>query len=305
VGSVSISAMVTNCSSLKSVAPDPGLAVGTIVPGPQVAVAEQWLKRVAAVSPTCRASDLYSGRGVKRLKRVAERLSVPIFIASAGLGLLRGGTKVPSYDLSVSLVAPVAVQRRVVAGFSAHDWWASVQQTTYATPFTEVFAGVTKGLVLVAVSSAYVPLLTQDLTRLEAEQRARLRLFGASDSKYPSELRPMLMPYDARLDRLVRGSKVDFAQRAAEHFASGCEAGVGFPTTLEAQRHWVEGELNRVVTRPGPKRRSVDDEEIRRLASRFAKEGVRQTRALALLRREEGIACEQSRFRRLFLEVSR
>lgn len=303
--SPSISALVTNCSSLKSAEPSRGLAFGDLVPGPQDSVATQWLARVRAAPANHRTEALYTGRGFLRLKRLAHRLEVPLFVVSAGLGLLRPDTRIPSYNMSVSSSTPAALQKRVVGVFSAKDWWASIQQSPYATSVDEMFAGPVKGLVLIALSSAYVPLVMHDLNRLDDEERARLRLFGASETKYPAELRAMLLPYDARLDRVVRGSKVDFAQRAAEHFVSACEASDQFPTTLATQRDWVEAELSKVVARETPKRRSVDDDEIRRLASKFAAQGVGQSRALAILRHEQGIACEQSRFRRLFLEVTR
>lgn len=300
-----ISALVTNCSSLKSAPPSPGLVFADLAPGPQDTVAQRWLARVRAASAIDRADTLYRGRGVLRLKRLAGRTRASLFVVSAGLGLLRANTRIPSYDLSVSTTMPAAIQKRVLGKFSAQHWWASVQQSKFAAPIAEVFGGPPNGLVLLALNSAYVPLVTQELSDLSGEQRGRIRLFGASDAKYSSELRAMLMPYDARLDRLVSGSKVDFAQRAAEHFICGCEANSGFPTTLAAQRDWVELELSRVVAPEVPKRRPADDNEIRRLAAKFAAQGVGQSRALAILRREQGIACEQGRFRRLYREVTR
>jgi hypothetical protein len=160
-------------------------------------------------------------------------------------------------------------------------------------------------MVLVAVSSAYVALIAQQLSQLAAVLRVRLRLFGAVDSKYPSDLRPQLMPYDARLDSLVRGSKVDFAQRAAEHFVAGCLTN-SFPTDLEQQRNWVQTEMARVATRASaPKRRALNDAEIRAIAADLAARGIGQSKALSILRQERQVACEQSRFRRLFLEATK
>lgn len=213
---------------------------------------------------------------------------------------------VPSYDLSVSPSAPSAVQRRVVGGFSAKDWWASLQGSRYAAPLREVLTGKrASGLILIAVSSAYVPLLTHQLSQLEREQRERLRLFGAVDSKYPPDLRGMLMPYDRRLDALIRGSKVDFAQRAAEHFVAGCAAEDAFPSALEQQRAWVQAKLDSVVAQSNKKRQVMDDAEIRVIAAKLAAQGVCQTRALLILRQQRGIACEQGRFRRLFIEATK
>jgi hypothetical protein len=114
----------------------------------------------------------------------------------------------------------------------------------------------------------------------------------------------MLMPYDSRLDLLIRGSKVDFAQRAAEHFLNGITADDDFPAAIDDQRTWVKDMLGRVITEPAEKRQAADDARIRALAEKMATQGLSHTKALSKLRQQYGIACEQSRFRRLFLEAT-
>lgn len=302
---MAISALVTNCSAQKSAGCAPGLSYQDLAPGPQSAVEGQWVTALARSSPAMRARDLYTGRGVRRMQRLADSLGAHLFIASAGLGLVRGEDNVPGYDLSVSAGTASAVQRRVLGSFSPKDWWTSLQQSKYASPIGEVFARQANGLVLVAISNAYVPLLVHELIRLERAQRDRLRLFGAVDSKYPADLRHLLMPYDARLDTLIRGSKVDFAQRAAEHFVTGMSTNASFPNGIDEQRSWVKANLDAVIVRPVEKRQAADDARIRELARKLAEQGLSHTKALSVLRQQHGIACEQSRFRRLFLEAAR
>lgn len=303
MATVAISALVTNCSAQKSAESAPGLSYEDLAPGAQRAVEVQWLTALERSSPAVRARDLYTGRGVRRMQRLADSLGAQLFVASAGLGLVSGEDKVPSYDLSASGSTESAVQGRVLDSFSPRDWWASLQQSRYATRIGDVFARKA-GLVLVAISNAYVPLLVDELAGLEQALRLRLRLFGAVDSKYPADLRHLLMPYDARLDALIRGSKVDFAQRAAEHFVTSMSTNTSFPNAIEEQRSWVKSNLDAVVVKPVEKRQAVDDERIRQLARKLAKQGLSHTKALAVLRQQHGIACEQSRFRRLFLEAT-
>jgi hypothetical protein len=176
-----------------------------------------------------------------------------------------------------------------------------VQQSTYACPISDLLEQ-DDGLVVMALSSAYVPLLVGELLSLSSSQRSRIRLFGALEARYPSELRDLLMPYDSRLDTLVRGSKVDFAQRAAEHFILGSLSSDAFPTNVEEQLAWVSAMLDSVTARERPKRAVVDDVRIRNLARVLAGQGLSCTNALNTLRHQHGIACEQSRFRRIFLE---
>ena len=301
---VKVSALVANCSARKSAKAAAELSSAALTSGIQDAVARQWMDKVAAARATAKASELYMGRGVKRMHQLADRFNVPLYIASAGLGLLTASEIVPSYDLSVSSGNPAAVQRRIIGGFVAQHWWAAVQQSKYARPISDLFRKHDRGLVLIAVSNAYVPLLVGDLSKLPNTQRDRLRLFGAADAKYPADLRPFLMPYDARLDLLVRGSKVDFAQRAAEHFLLAAATEEAFPIQLDEQRKWVEVELSRVTVKAREKREAVDDVRIREIAKELAHQGLSYTKALNTLRRQHGIACEQSRFRRLFLEAT-
>ena len=299
-----IAALVTNCSARKSVAAAESPNVLDLTMGNQDAVAQQWMASLARAPKVASASDLYTGRGVKRMRRLANQLDAPFYIVSAGLGLVRATDEVPNYDLSVSAATPKAVQRRVTGSFSANDWWAAVQQSTYAHPIRKLFRGDDDQFVLIAVSNAYVPLLVAELEELSTRHRTRLRLFGSMDAKYPSTLRMFLMPYDSRLDELVPGSKVDFAQRAAEHFIAGALAHRDFPVEVDQQREWVEARLNPVMPKRRPKREAVDDGRIREFAREFARQGLSYTSALNRLRKDRGIACEQSRFRRLFLEAT-
>jgi hypothetical protein len=297
------SAFVTNCSARKSVAITTGLTAIDLRAGTQNAVSKQWLSIVDRAPTAARACELYTGRGMKRMRRLADALNVPLYVASAGLGLLKSDENVPSYDLSVSAGTPSAIQRRTTGGFSAQNWWTTVQRTAYAQPVAELFSGLRAGLVLIAVSNAYVPLLIGDLAKLSGSELDRLRLFGAVDSRYPPHLRPHLMPYDSRLDALIPGSKVDFAQRAAEHFIVGVSNDDSFPSQIDKQRAWVEVSLSKVTVKARQKRAFADDTRIRDFARELAAQGLSYTNALDALRRQHGIACEQSRFRRLYLEA--
>jgi hypothetical protein len=297
--------LVTNCSGRKSVVGSTGLAAADLPRAAQPEIGKEWTERVRHAPQAAQAQMLYSGRAVKRMRRLAEDLAVPLYIASAGLGLVKGDEPIPSYDLSISPHNAAAVQKRVSGAFSAEAWWASVQRSPYARPVSDLLTGAATDLVLIAVSNAYVPLLAGDLSRLPDPQRGRLRLFAPAEARYPESLRPYLMPYDARVDQLVPGSRVDFAQRACEHFILGARTERRFPGSLEQQRAWVTASLTPLAPRVRAKREAVDDGRIRMLARSLAAQGLTYTSALNALRKKHGIACEQGRFRRLFLEASR
>lgn len=299
-----ICALVTNCSARKSAVGAADLLHRNLARGPQSAVGERWLAALKRAPATTRARDLYAGRGVVRMQALADQLGLPLYIASAGLGLVKSEERVPSYDLSVSADTPSAVQRLIDHAFTARDWWANLSRSPYATPINRLFDESADHLICIAVSNSYVPLISDELARLDKARRDRLRLFGAADSKYQPALRPMLMPYDRRLDTLVRGSKVDFAQRAAEHFIVALTTVKHFPTGVDEQRAWITATLGKVPIKALEKRQVVDDEKIMGLARKLSAQGHSHTKALGILRKQ-GIACEQSRFRRLFIEATK
>jgi len=304
LASTAICALVTNCSARKSALGAADLLHRNLAKGPQSEVGDHWLAALERAPATARARDLYSGRGVVRMQALADRLGAPLYIASAGLGLVKSEERVPSYDLSVSADTPSAVQRLIDDDFSAKDWWATLARSPYATPINKLFDENADHLICIAVSNSYVPLISDELARLDKTRRDRLRLFGAADSKYQPALRPLLMPYDRRLDTLVRGSKVDFAQRAAEHFIVAMTTVKHFPNSVDEQRAWITATLDEVPVKALEKRQVVDDEKIMGLARKLAAQGHSHTKALGILRKQ-GIACEQSRFRRLFIEATK
>src|SRR3546814_15478517 len=60
-----------------------------------------WSGRIAVTSERYAAGDLYGGRGFQDAAVVADRVSAPLMIVSAGLGLISSTTLVPAYACTV------------------------------------------------------------------------------------------------------------------------------------------------------------------------------------------------------------
>jgi hypothetical protein len=146
-------------------------------------------------------------------------------------------------------------------------------------------------------------MIEQDLLALPTN---RLRLFTRTEAEaLPAGLRSAVMPYDDRLDAKDGrpGTIADFAQRAMADFAENI--------LTRSPEGSVEDHASLVLARLKPltapiKRigRKATDEEIKSAISiHYHAVGGQSSQMLQKLRRELGLACEQSRFRDLFKSV--
>jgi hypothetical protein len=261
-------------------------------------VADSWLSRLAASKPVLRASDLYVGRAFSLVKEGAAVLGADLAVISAGLGLVVGDEEIPSYDLTFSRGG---IRRSVRGDFDQAAWWRAISGGRYASKFSEVTAG--RPVVLVCLSASYACCVVECLRGLATEDR--LRIFGAGLSNVlPTALSPFLLPYDARLDSVFkRGTQTDFAQRAMLHYVLRIvpKARQSLADEREAVLESLEGAPH--PSRP-PKRQQLDDDGIRELIRRLIPiVGEKHSKMLRYVRDKEQVACEQSRFARLFTEV--
>lgn len=290
----SIAAVVAPCASRKRTLPGTRLMASNLAVGAQNFVARQWLDRLKAAEPTWAAEDLYTGASFRLALTVARSSDAPMFVVSAGLGLVAGQTRVPGYDLTLDSRDDQSVGKRVRGGFNRDQWWESVASGPFATDWGEVFER--DGLVLMALSQGYAQLISSDLRALNPAQQQRLRLFGLGIQKaVPAVLLEQVMPYDDRLDAIRPGTKTNFAARAMEHFwrAAPLE-GTGRDHAF-VERSLAEHEPPMVVHRP-----RLDDEQVIKRIGQHLRTTSGIQRILRRLRDEDRVACEQRRFTRLY-----
>jgi hypothetical protein len=151
------------------------------------------------------------------------------------------------------------------------------------------------------LSRAYAPLI---VSILKSARLGTLRIFGAGlEAVLPPTLKACVLPYDDRLAALTPGTRADFAQRALLHYVTSIYGESNM--SLDEDKTAVRAALAKLPKPPrGPKRPSVDDASLRAVIKRLLPTiGRRRSVMLRHLRTVEGIACEQSRFNRLFSAV--
>ena len=301
---MTISAVLTPCSARKQKLPVGSLDASRQRIGPQAEVARAWVTSLTFAKGQVAAQDLYQGASFSRLRRVAASFSCSLFVVSAGLGLLAGTTRVPAYDLTLSPSAPTRIQTRITDRFDAATWWQQIQTGRFASPLEAIATG--QGRILVALTKPYAQLVGVALAQLSPAVIQRLRIFGSSLEHFlPTTLHAQVMPYDARLDVVAPGTRLDFSSRALAHFAA-LTAAQPFKGAAgvadDAAR--VRAALASTPVPQNTLRSKASDEEVLMRIAQFVQRGMPSTSALRELRKCLGIACEQNRFRRLYKSVS-
>lgn len=299
-----IASIAVPCSARKEQLPPPSLRSMNLRKDWPLRVSRQWMERLREASADegalVAAENLYKGRAFQVARAAANAIGGPLFIISAGLGLVGGSTQVPSYDLTLSPYAEEALQAKLRGQLDPTKWWSAVQSGPYACSMESL--GRHDGRILVALTQPYADLIGQALALLPVEMRTRLRIFGGGlGQRLPEEIRPNVIFYDGRLDALNPGTRLDAGARALAHFA---ELTHRCPVTdVHADQALVEIALNGVTPPDVPVRQRVSDEVLKEKLACFARAGLSASVALRRLRDDVQVACEERRFRRLYEEV--
>jgi hypothetical protein len=295
----SATVVVTICTLRKKARPPLAATPVSLPIGPQQAVQTAWIETLRMLPLSAPAGALYAGRGFGLATQAASIAEAQLYILSAGLGLVAAGRQVPLYGLTVSAGHAESVAARVIGDFNAPAWFFSLLSGPHSDQWSDVFRQGT-GRVLVALTRPYAEMVGKSLSELEPQALARLRIFGASlASTLPTTLRPALVPYDERLDAILPGTRADFSQRALLHFTRLVALKRG-PYDRDDDYAAVEAAMSAATPPERARRPRRNDAEIVQLilARLHRQSGI--ARILRALRDEEGVACEQSRFSRLY-----
>lgn len=298
--------ILSSCSSTKRAPPDPRLSVHAMRTKRIDPFAREWVKRVSTAPAVTRADNLYGGPGIAAALAAAKRLSCPAYFVSAGMSLIPASRRLPSYDLSVS--HPASCPPAVATGVAtAADWWRALNAALGKEAPIASLVRRSKETVLVALPEAYVCMVSDDLMSLSPLQREKLRLIVAKNTRLPEDLEHCAIRYDDRLAGLTDapgGANAYFAQRALGHFAGLLVRHRMRSADIATHRDWVQADLLKAEPVMHPKRAQQSDVDIVRWIRAMDRVQLRSVSALLKRFREDGLACEQKRFRNL-VELSR
>ena len=292
-------AVITVCTHRKRAQPSFAATPVSLPLGSQEAVQTAWIEKIRTAPTNAAANELYAGRGFGLAIEAAKIASGKLYILSAGLGLVAGDQQIPVYGLTVSGGHTDSVSSRVTGRLDVASWFSAVLSSPYSEPWTDVVSE-NSGRILVALTRPYARMVGQSLSTLEPQALARLRIFGASlASDLPASLHPALTPYDHRLNAVFPGTCADFPQRALLHFVRS--VAIRHDAQDRDADHAAVAAALRGVAAPDRlhRPRRTDEEILQLIAMRLRSlSGIAQI--LRALRDEDGVACEQSRFSRLY-----
>ena len=98
--------LLTSCTRRKRVRVEPALSAAALSRGPINSVAADWADRIQSALALVPATKLYAGRGFVEARAAGFSPRAPLFIISAGLGLIEGQTRVPAYSLTLARKDP-------------------------------------------------------------------------------------------------------------------------------------------------------------------------------------------------------
>ena len=300
-------AVISSCSNKKKMPPISGLTTDLLPEGSLPAISNKWLGLLRAAKEQSgaltAANSVYCGRNFMLAARSATTANH--YIVSAGIGLLHGKDLIPSYNLTVTGKTEANIGLKI-EGFDVQQWWDVLAHSPFSTVTIEEICREHE-IVILALPTAYLAMITNTLLMLESETRSKLRIISADRKFVDEELREFHLPFDERIDgpdSILAGTKTDFSGRAAVLFRENIllnSEGISLNEHQQLSKLFIND------WRPPKKfkRERKTDFELEALIRRDWE--VTQGRSRQMLRHIRdalGVACEQSRFQNLFKTVS-
>lgn len=300
--------LITTCTNRKKGGVSNALTFDGIPANNQAEVFDMWAKLVSETPTEKPARDTYCGRGFQQAIATSSSLRSDLKVISAGLGLVPASMTIPTYNATLSRSSVNCIARKIRGNFDAGIWWQRLNETTkWGSSIASLAKDKNVELILITLSSAYIPLIKNDLENITPRLAKKIRIVGLRSIKnLPAHMQKALMPYDERFDGPdgeTRGTRSDFPQRTTRHFAEN------FLTTAPNASQAKHAQMVRNYLTPlrfptGVTRQKMTDEEMTAaIRKHWVDVSGKSSKMLRLFRDELLIACEQKRFSTLFNQV--
>lgn len=283
--------LITSCTDRKRGTVAPNLQARALTARSPDGRAQQWVKRLETAGPARSAAvDTYVGEHWFVARNAAQRAS-GLYVISAGYGLINADDRIHPYAATFTRAHADSVGATNIA---QQAWWQGVN--SWAGPSgvrTSLAALAEQGVLLIAASANYLTAIADDVVAIHPE-RALVLSAGSTGALLPDHRMAVtgkvrttiggsMMSTNIRLaDSLLQefGQAIDRA--SATDFLTRLEASAAplpvFRRTVLADETAVLRQIDRYLAGPGPHTASA---------------GLRWLRS-------EGMACEQSKFARIF-----
>lgn len=264
-----------------------------------------WRNAIEKQASTTTARECYAGDAWSQAI-AAEKVSPSrsqLWVISAGLGLLSADETISNYSATF-----VSNELDSVASNLSEktDWWNLLigwrRASTGIGCITDLAVANPKSVLMVAVSSSYFSVIKEDLVSARAALATPDQLLVISAGTRPvTALGHSLLPIDARFENLVGGARATLNARMLRHIVEENRQGrIRAPQISE----YLSALAAKLDSPRSFDRRSLSDKQIA-MFIRKQSMSVPRSSASALLRklRDQGLACEQKRFHRIYKTI--
>ncbi len=274
---------------------------------------EQWVSLVSAAPRRSAAADLYAGaywhKGMELVAQAEPAGQVMVSVVSAGLGLVGLDDEVPMYSATLAASHPdsvLAVSGAATQSAVRREWWDALTHAAilgHRRPrrLINLTKGDSSARVMVCVGRSYLDAVAVDLAAL-VERLADPRQVMVFASGAPLVgLNESWVKVPGKIRLALGGSSSSTNPRVA--MAVLAELGESPPNTDRARS--IVGALAATVGElPSFDRRRHRDKDVSEWILDYLTDAPNGNKTRALRRfRDEGNACEQARFGRLFDEA--
>jgi len=303
--------VVVTCTKQKRIAAPKELSVGALKKGSVEERFRVWKSRLSSAQvEKCKVGDLYSGDHWVAVKGfTATKFKIKTWVASAGYGLLGLDDQITPYAATFSKANSDSIFNKVSKEEQANAsrlWWKQLTSwriTSHSRSLKTLAQSRSSEPFLVVASDKYLRAIGNDLADAARElDDSNLLSILSAGCKSLAGLNDNLLPCDARLQHVVGGARRSVNTRVASHLISTSSS---LPTFSK-----LKAKLNKLMKDlpdlPVYDRVPVtDDEVLKYLLSELRKDSSKAHTPLLRKFRDEGRACEQSRFRGLYKQVKK
>lgn len=252
------------------------------------------------------ARHLYMGEHWKCASEVADATGVTPYVASAGYGLIGFDDHIKPYAATFAPGHADSVARDPGrTSDEAAEWWSrlSTRPRAEGVPgnISELAKADPSSPLIVAIGGSYAGAIERDLLDAAAHLNDSRNLFLVSTGYTRRALEPFQLPVDARMQQVLGGTLMALNVRiAAELIRSDSEHG----WDPEAARRHLQSLCDAQPPFPVFRREPTSDAAIVAFIERALDHDPSLTRSVLLRAfRDSGMACEQKRFGRLFVNA--
>jgi hypothetical protein len=309
--------VVVACAERKRTSAGEPLRLGSVVAPSLEERCDLWWRQLSRARPSCTALDLYAGDHwavARQLPDVARAAGFRphLWVASAGYGLVPADARLASYSATFASESPDTVvaadgdRREATAA-----WWRALGRRRLrgsSTPrqLAELAGNSRRGSrLLVVLPQQYLQALEDDLVTAVANcgDPAGIVVISSNPGPATPVLQDAWVPAAAPLRLPLGGALTSLHVRVARYLLERLS-----PTTLEpgAARRSLDKLLERTPGLPRLERTRLGDNGVRAWVRAELRRDASASHTKLLRRlRDTGRACEQSRFRELFLLEAR